>query len=328
MKKALNIIAAILLVFVVGIIIYMKMVSEDKSIYISTGFGNGVIAKVDGRDITSAEVMVLLADAKIEYEDMFGTDIWSEKMGEQDFDEFVTDTVKARITRQKCMASMAQARGIVLSNTEELNVEKAAAEYMELLTKEQQKALGVNKEILKKMYTEFVMADRLFEDITLEVDTEVSEDQARVISIQYIRTMDRASANKVLSRINNGESFLSIVKENNSREYEYELKRGETEESFEQAAFALATGEISDVVETSTGFYIIMCINDYDKVKTASNKEQIISERKLGAFNEIFDAYESEKYAEYDEKAWEAIDIQNIPSADAGFNHIFEKYFK
>lgn len=328
MKKALNIIAVIAFVFVVGIIVYLKMISEDKSIYISTGFGSGVIAKVDSRDITKAEVMVLLADAKIEYEDMFGADIWSEKMGEQNFDEYAADTVKARITRQKCMVSMAQARGIVLSSTEELNVEKAAAEYMELLTREQQRALGVNKEIIENMYTEFVMADRLFDAITLEVDTEVSEDQARVISIQYIRTMDRASADKVLSRINNGESFLSIVKENNSQEYEYELKRGETEDSFEQAAFSLATGEISDVVETSTGFYVIMCINDYDKVKTASNKEQIISERKLGAFNEIFDAYEAEKYAEYDEKSWNSIDMQQIPSTDAGFNKIFEKYFK
>lgn len=328
MKKALNITAVLAFLIIIGCAVYVKLISADKSIYISTGFKENVIAKADGEEITLGEVMVLLADAKIEYEEMFGADIWDEKMGQQPFDEYVIQMIRARITRQKCMNVLARNRGIVLSAAQEQNVEKAAAEYMELLSKEQLKALGVNKQLLMQMYTEAVLAGRIFDDLTLEVDTEISEDAARVISIQYIRTMDRSSADKVKQRLQDGESFMSLVKENNPYEYEYILRRGEMERSFEQAAFALATGEVSPVVETSMGFYIIMCVNDYDRIKTASNKERIVSGRRLEAFNEIFEKYEAEQYVEYDEEQWKNMDVKTMPVCNASFNKIFEKYFK
>lgn len=39
---------------------------------------------------------------------------------------------------------------------------------------------------MNKMFTEFAIAKRLFNDMTSQVKTEVSADQARVITIQYI----------------------------------------------------------------------------------------------------------------------------------------------
>jgi foldase protein PrsA len=327
MKKALNITLVAALIVLTACVVYLKLISEDKSIYISTGFGENVLAKVDGEEISASEVAVLLADARREYEEMFGSDIWSEKMGDQDFDSYIVSMIKAQITRQKCMKVMAQSRGIVLSQTEEKNVKAAAEEYMNLLTKDQIKTLGVSKALVEQMYTDEVIAQRLFDDLTLEVDTEISEDEARVITVQYIRTMDKSTANGILERLRAGESFLSLVKENNPYEYEYTLKRGETEENFEKAAFALATGEVSDVVETAMGCYIIMCISDYDRIKTASNKENIITERKLSCFNEIFEPYEAQEYAEYNEKEWEKLDVKNMPVCSVSFHEIYDKYF-
>lgn len=328
MKKALNIAAVAAFLIVAGLIIYLKTISDGKNIYVSTGFENGVIAKVARENVSMTEVNVLLADAKMEYEEMFGDDIWNEAMGDITFEEYVIKTIRARIMRQKCMNTMAQSWGIVLNSTQEQNVTKAAQEYMSLLTKEQIKSLGVSEDIMKQMYTQAVMAQLLFEDITLEVDTEVSEDSARVITIQYIRTMDKSSADKILSRIKAGEGFLSLALENNPYEYEYTLKRGETEKAFEDAAFSLATGEVSDVISTNMGYYIILCVNDYDKIKTASNKEQIIIERKLEAFNAVFEPYESDMYAEYDEEQWKSLSVSTMEKLDTSFNSVYEKYFK
>lgn len=328
MKKAIYITVILALLISIGGAVYIKIISEDKSIYISTGFKDDVIAKVDGEEITRGEVMVLLADAKIEYEEMFGSDIWNEKMGQQQFDDYVIQMIRARITRQKCMDVLAKSRGIVLSAAEEQSVENAANEYMEQLTKEQARQVNANKQLLMQMYAEAVLANRVFEDMTLEVDTEISEDAARVISIQYIRTMDKTTADKALTRLHEGESFFSLVKENNPYEYEYTLKRGEVESNFEQAAFALVTGEISPVVETSMGYYIILCVNDYDRVKTASNKEKIVSDRRLEKFNEVFEQYEAEKYAEYNEEEWEKLDVKTMPVCNVSFNKVYEKYFK
>lgn len=328
MKKALNITVLIAIVFIIAGACWLRVVSENKSIYISTGFSGNVIGKVDNMTITKPEVLVALADFKKEYETMFGETIWNEKILDSTFKEYAVNTVKSRLTRQKCMQTLANSRGIVLSNNENNNIEKAAKEYMDSLTKEEKKELMVSEEIVESMLKESIIAKRLFEEITYDVDVEISEDEARVISIQYIRVMNENEARNIKHRLEEGEGFMTVVKENNVEEYECELRRGDTEESFEEAAFTLVTGEISDVVSTSMGFYIILCINDYDKVKTAANKEQIISNRKLITFNDFFEKYENEKYAEYKDTDWDKIDIEAIPNTKISYTQIYDKYFR
>lgn len=52
---------------------------------------------------------------------------------------------------------------------------------------------------------------------------------------------------------------------NGDGEYEYELKRGEMEASFEETAFNLKTGETSGIVHSGEKYYIIKCISDNEK---------------------------------------------------------------
>ena len=71
--------------------------------------------------------------------------------------------------------------------------------------------------------------------------------------------------------------------------------------AFEKAAFDLATGEMSKVVEAEGRYYIIRCTSDNDKAKTEVNKSAILEKRKLEAcllrqnlisdFDDIFNTY-------------------------------------
>lgn len=80
------------------------------------------------------------------------------------------------------------------------------------------------------------------------------------------RTKDqaRAFAATILQRARNGEDFVGLARQF-SDEPGHEGKggdlgfivRGQTVEPFERAAFALAPGAVSDVVETQFGFHII-----------------------------------------------------------------------
>ncbi len=73
---------------------------------------------------------------------------------------------------------------------------------------------------------------------------------------------NRAIAYKVIEKFNGGEDFNTLI-----GQYSEEIPggeayifRGERESVFENAAFALENGEISDVVESENGFYIILRI--------------------------------------------------------------------
>ncbi|MBQ3065343.1 MAG: peptidylprolyl isomerase [Clostridia bacterium] len=75
---------------------------------------------------------------------------------------------------------------------------------------------------------------------------------------------NRQLANDILARINNGEDFDALMLEYTedpgvkSSPDGYYFFRGEMVESFEDASFALAVGEMSDIVESDFGFHIIL----------------------------------------------------------------------
>lgn len=328
MKKAMKIVGAVLVIALIGVIIFLKTAVGGKSIYISTGFEKDVMIKVDQTVTSRLEVMAHLSDMIEEYEELFGEGIWTETMDGVPFEEYVTEQVKSKLTRIKCMNQMALSRRIALSNQEEQNIGKAAAEYVAGIDAASVKKYGITEDAVKEIYRSMLLADKLFEDLTYEVDTEISEDEARVMTIQYIKADTLEAANAIKSRLDGGESFSSLMKENNPYEYEYELRRGEMEEAFEEAAYNLITGEISNVVETSSGFYIIMCVNEYDKVKTAANKEKMINESKLEKFNEIFEPYEAELYAEYNDELWDKLSVSDRIITTVGFQETYDKYFK
>lgn len=328
MKKAMKIVGAILVVALLGVIIFLKTAVGNKSIYISTGFEKNIMIKVDQTSTSRLEVMAHLTDMIDEYEELFGEDIWNETMDGKPFEEYLIEQVKSKLTRIKCMNQVALSRGIVLSNQEEQNIGKAAAEYFAGIDKSSVKKYSITEEDIKEMYRSMLLADKLFDDLTYEVDTEISEDEARVMKIQYIKVATLEEATSIKTRLEAGESFSALVKENNAYEYEYELRRGEMEEVFEEVAFNLVTGEISDVVKTESGFYIIMCVNEYDKVKTAANKEKMISENKLAKFNEIFEPYEAKLYAEYNEELWSVLSVDEKINTTVGFQDSYDKYFK
>ena len=123
------------------------------------------------------------------------------------------------------------------------------------------------------MFTEFAIAQKLYNDQTSLMDIEISADDSRVINIQYIVTDSKDEIEKAYAELKEGNSFFAIAKKYNSDgEYEYELRRGEMDSKFEEAAYALSTGEMSSIVEAEGKYYIIRCTSDNDKAKTEVNK--------------------------------------------------------
>ena len=74
---------------------------------------------------------------------------------------------------------------------------------------------------------------------------------------------NRTLAEQLLSRIRSGEDFDTLMQEYTedpgiqAEPSGYYFFRGEMEQTFEEASFALSVGEISDVVESSYGYHII-----------------------------------------------------------------------
>lgn len=312
---------------VLAIIGYMKYFNGNV-FYFTTGFGENTILKVKDITATKAEAEVLFSDSKKQYESFFGKEVWDQTIDGITFEDYAKNQIRSKLIRIKCMNILADERGVVLDRTETANVEKAVKEYMSGISDEQKNKLGVTQDGMTKMFTEFAIAKRLFNDMTSQVKTEVSADQARVITIQYISASSEADINAAKARLDKGESFFYVAREvNGNGEYEYELKRGEMEAVFEETAFDLKTGETSGILHSGEKYYIIKCISDNEKTKTEANKNTIVDNMKLNSFNNTFESYEASLYVNFNEKLWNECKISEAVDASVTFEDIFNSYF-
>lgn len=94
---------------------------------------------------------------------------------------------------------------------------------------------------------------------------------------------------------------------------------------YEEAAFSLAAGEISGVLEDSGKYYILKCVSDYDESATRTHKEQMIRQRKNEAFYSTYQAFKEEHELTVDEELWGSLSITGSSRVSADFFDIFEE---
>mgnify|MGYP000823831333 FL=1 len=192
MKRRKKRIVTILIIAaaVAAVLVFIKFFNGN-GLYISTGMGKNVLAKVDGQKTYTMDAAVLMSDAKSQYEEMFGSSIWTQQIDGKTFEEYIKDQIRVKLIRVRCMNVMAKEKGVVLGREEKEGVKKASEEYYNALTNEQKSKYSITEDKLNQMFTEFALAQKLYNDQTSVMDIEVSADDSRVINIQYIVTDTR-----------------------------------------------------------------------------------------------------------------------------------------
>ena len=111
----------------------------------------------------------------------------------------------------------------------------------------------------------------------------------------------RKKIEQALKRVKAGEDFATVAKEvsedtgskNNGGDLNYFYKGQTGSKTFEDAAFSLKTGEISDIVTSDTGYHIIKVTDKKDakKISYDEAKNNIISNLKSSKVNSAVAKY-------------------------------------
>ena len=297
------------------------------------------------------EYMVYLTNTQNQYEKVYGSEIWDVALGDVTLEENVKDTVLAKIAQIKTMCLMAEEKGIVLSEKEEGKAEAAASEYFDSLSEQEIAALAISRETIAKLYKEYALANMIYQQIVDSVDPEISDEEARTITVDQIHmktyTIDsqgtrmefssaiRAEVEEDMYDIHefatvDGRDFTELAgKYNEAETVRWSFRKGEVDIAVEEAAFALATDQISDVIQTEDGYYLLKCISTYDKEQTDANKVLIIQQRKNEAFGQEYDAFVETLSKKINENLWQSIALvqdENVDTDD--FFEVYEKYFE
>ena len=135
---------------------------------------------------------------------------------------------------------------------------------------------------------------------------------AEKITASRILVEDEKLAKEIIKRIADGEDFDALAKQYSIEEHaDHEgatvttFGRGEMEEAFEKAAFAMEVGEVSqEPVKSELGYYIIM-VQDKEAGKESNYEDSKEEVHKMLLEEKVDEAYQpwlETKYEEYDVK--------------------------
>ena len=296
----------------------------------TTGLSGNQVFKIGTETCTMPEIMIYLTTFYNQYAEIYGKEMWNYDFGGVSLEEHVKDEVLSKLAQIKIMNLMAEERGITLSEEEEQRVSKAAEVYYETLSEELKKQEDITKEIVQKVYEEYAAANKVYANITEAADMEISDDEARTVTVQKIYFQNEDRGKQILERIQSGEAFEVIAAEvSEDKQLVQSYARGTVETAFEEVLFSMDAGEISDVIKTSDGFYIVKCISTIDYEATQENKLVLADKRKKEAFSQAYTEIAKNTHSQFRDKQWEKLTLrEEIYETEANFFEIYEEYVK
>lgn len=282
--------------------------------------------KIDGEKISLNEYIIYLYEQKRTFEEKGGYDIW-----EIDFD----GTNAKDVAKQNAINSIVLVK-TAIKEAANMNI-KLDSDDMDIIEQETETFFNqINKDIsdikitkadVNNVMLESRIQQKVYELVTngfeiSKIDFEVyfneyyetNKKQLNEVEISFI-FIDKNSEDaeqkmeEIYSKILFGEDFQNL-KQLYSQSQDKEnifIKVGMFNPQIEDAAYNLEQGEVSDIIQTNEGFYILKAVNvvkpDMDKLKEEV-KQYYIQQKKQEIYQKQSDSWASDIVIEKNENLW------------------------
>ena len=318
-------------------------------VVLTMGFAKDEIFRIETMSCTKPELMVYLTTTQNQYEEVYGPEIWQASLDGVTVEENIKETVLAKIAQIKTLNLLAVSKQIGLDEEEKDRVKLAAAAYYDSLSPEEIETLAVSRELIEQMYREYALAQKVYSHIIRDINPEISDDEARIITVQHIliktyimdgsglrveytkqaKALAYTRAEEALNLALEGTDFTSLVElYNEDTAVLTTFGKGELSSSVEAVAFKLGTNEISGIIEDEQGYHILKCLSTFDREETDRNKLKIVEERRKEVFGEEYDAFVETLTRKLNDELWAEIGFlhdENVTTSD--FFDIYLSYF-
>ena len=162
---------------------------------------------------------------------------------------------------------------------------------------------------------ELILADVLYRYLIRDVNPEISDDEARRITVEQIRVTDRARAVALQQELAEGRSFEELMlTEAGDGTGTFSFGQGEREESITEVAFALNTGQVSGIIETADGYCLLKCVSTFNRAETDANKIRIVEIRRREAYEAKYETFAATQTIVRNEALWERLCAEDSPA--------------
>lgn len=301
---------------------------QEGNTMVTFSVGEQSLMKIGELECPISLMKVFLANYQNIYGEAYGLDLWKHDFGDQDLESYVKELSLSEMARILTMDSLAESQGITLTESEISESEEAAREYFGTLSEAEKAWTEITEERLTELYQDYCLAEKLYNELTEGVNYEISEDEARVITVQEIYVTDPATAGLIQSELNAGTDFSTLAAQyNESGQIEKNIRRGDLPAAVEEAVFALENDGYTQGIAVDTGWYFIKCVNKNVEELTAENKRIIAGNREKDASNDVYDNYVSELDSSLNTDLWDSVELVLDGSIKTrSFFTIYEKH--
>lgn len=286
---------------------------------------NRAVAIVNGEKITKKEFSINYK-SQIDY---YGLDkaFLAQKVGSKTYEEQIKENVLDGLIIRQIELQQAKKRNITLTAQEKKAIEDQINQYKNdsqngLQFKQYLQTIGATEDEYKDQVIKSQIVSKLFDELTKnqtasmsEIESYYNSHKSDYIQVKASHILFKVSdskeeatkkkkAEEVLQMIKSGQNFEKLAKkyseDENTKQKGGDLgyfRKGEMVKEFEDVAFSLGIGEISEIVKTSYGFHIIkvtdrkqLALNDVrDEIKST-----IETQKKQEYFQNLLEKWKKE----------------------------------
>ena len=287
-------------------------------IKLSTGKEKNTLVEIENSKCEIDEAYACLMETILSYESDLATGyFWNEKIGSQSIKDYIKEGAKDELTRITASTIFASQKAISLTEDERQNISKEAEVTFERLAANFDVAkFAVTTQSVINYYTKKTLFKKLYDTITADVNEIITPENTKVILVNYVQLPVNTSAqeaNSLWEKIKSTKDFEKCAKEAGVEPVLNKmLKRGDMSSNFDEVAFALRDGELSEVVESKDGLYIIECIDDQVVSKSTANYNQMLMIAKDEKFDEEYAAFAKDMRLFFNNGLWNKVDVSKL----------------
>ncbi len=320
-------------------------------IVLTAGFRADEVFRIEDISCSKAEIMLLLTNTQNQYKSVYGEEILEKDFNGITLEENIKETVLAQISQIKTMNLLAREQNVNLDEEEIGRVKEAAEAYYLSLNETEKDKMQLTQEDVESLYYEYALAEKVYRHIIRDINPEISDDEARTVTVQHIlfktyemdgtgqkvdysqeaksETYRQAQEVLKIAKSEDGDFEQLMVDYSDSEEGTISFGKGEMETVFEEVAFNLETGEISEIIETSYGYHIIKCMNTFNREETDANKIKIVEKRRQEVFGQEYETYAQTLTKKLNEDLWNDITLfREEAITTRNFYEIYEEYIQ
>lgn len=133
---------------------------------VTTGIAADELFRIGSVRCKFSEAVVYLNNQKNQYENIYGIEMWNHDFGDMTLETYLKNQVISQLAQVKSMVLLAEEKEITLSEEEIQKAAEAAEVYFTSLSEKEVELLQTNQELIQKMYEDYCLAYKAYEQIT------------------------------------------------------------------------------------------------------------------------------------------------------------------